>query len=584
MSARTRIGRRLAASLAAAALVVVGLVSPSVAPSAQAAGLPGWLHTSGAQIVTASNTPYVVKAAAWFGMETSNCAPHGLWSISLDAGMGQIASMGFNTIRLPFSNECLAQAAPNSINEQVNPGLSKLTVLQLLDRVIARANAYGLNVILDRHRPDSGGQSELWYTGRYSEAKWIADWKALATRYKTNPAVIGVDLHNEPHGSACWGCGDASRDWQAAATRAGNAVLAVNPKLLIVVEGVERQPDGSSTWWGGGLAGVASKPVTLSVANRVVYSPHDYPSTVFAQSWFQAPDYPANLPAVWEKNWGFIATKKIAPVLLGEFGTKLETRSDQQWLAKLVDYLATKKLSFAYWSFNPNSGDTGGLVKDDWTTPQSAKLTALRPLLGAGTPVPTPTPAPTTPATPKPTSTPAPTPKPTSTPAPTPKPTSTPAPTPKPTATPAPTPKPTMTASPTPKPTSTPAPTPKPTSTATPAPTPKPTTTPAPPAPTAPAATAAWALQSAWGEGYVADVTVTATTKLSGWTVTWPDPTVTSIANSWGMSCTAVPKTSITCTGADWAAALTPGQSVRVGLQVTAPKAPTSPTLTVTVR
>ncbi|MCS5715485.1 cellulase family glycosylhydrolase [Herbiconiux sp. CPCC 205716] len=566
MSARTRIGRRLAASLVAAALVVVGLVAPgSAAAPAQAATLPGWLHTSGAQIVTASNTPYVVKAAAWFGMETSNCAPHGLWSISLDAGMAQIASMGFNTIRLPFSNECLAQAAPNSINEQVNPGLSSLTVLQLLDRVVARANAYGLNVILDRHRPDSGGQSELWYTGRYSEATWIADWKALATRYKSNPAVIGFDLHNEPHGTACWGCGDASRDWQAAATRAGNAVLAVNPKLLIVVEGVERQTDGSSTWWGGGLAGVASKPVTLSVANRVVYSPHDYPSTVFAQSWFQAADYPANLPAVWEKNWGFIATKKIAPVLLGEFGTKLETSSDQQWLAKLVDYLATKKLSFAYWSFNPNSGDTGGLVRDDWTTPQTAKLTALRPLLGTGTPVPTPTP------TPKPTATPTPTA--------TPKPTA--MPTPKPTVTPTPTPKPT--ASPTPKPTATPTPTPKPTNSPSPTPTPKPTATPTPTTPGAPAQ-ATWALQSAWGEGYVADLTITASSPITGWTVTWPDPAVTSITNSWGMTCTAVPKTSITCTGTDWAAAPASGQSVRVGLQVVAAKAPTSPALTLTTR
>ncbi|MEH3089991.1 MAG: cellulase family glycosylhydrolase [Microbacterium arborescens] len=54
----------------------------------------------------------------------------------------------------------------------------------------------------------------------------------LAARYKNEPAVIGVDLHNEPHGSACWNCGDAARDWRAAATRAGNAVLAVNPRLL----------------------------------------------------------------------------------------------------------------------------------------------------------------------------------------------------------------------------------------------------------------------------------------------------------------------------------------------------------------
>ncbi|QJU56062.1 cellulase family glycosylhydrolase [Herbiconiux sp. SALV-R1] len=563
--------RRLGAALAALALVVAGLVVP--ATTASAATQPGWLHTSGASIKTASGSDYVIKAVAWFGMETSNCAPHGLWSISLDSGLAQIASMGFNTVRLPFSNECLAQAKPNSINEQVNPGLGAFSPLQLMDRFVARAKAYGLSVILDRHRPDSGGQSELWYTGQYSEAKWISDWKMLASRYKTDPTVIGVDLHNEPHGSACWGCGTPSVDWQAAATRAGNAVLSVNPKLLIVVEGVERQPEGSSTWWGGGLSGVASKPVKLSVANRVVYSPHDYPSTVFNQSWFQASNYPANLAGVWEKNWGFISTKKIAPVLVGEFGTKYETESDKKWLASLVSYLGSKKLSFAYWSFNPNSGDTGGLVKDDWTTPQTAKLQALRPLLGAGgavTPSPSPTPKPT--STPKPTVTPIPT----TTAAP---PTVTPTPKPTATATPKPTATPTPTA--TPKPTATPTPTPKPTATAT----PKPTTTPTPTPTSAPAGVqASWQLQSSWGDGYVADLVVKSTGTTSSWTATWNDPAVTSVVNAWGMTCTAKPKVSVTCTGADWAAALAPGQEVRVGLQVASAKAPASPTVTVTAK
>ncbi|WP_291057486.1 cellulase family glycosylhydrolase [Herbiconiux sp.] len=547
--------RRMLAVLATVALAVGGLVT-SAAP-ASAASLPGFLHTSGASIKTASGSTYVVKAANWFGMETSNCAPHGLWSISLDQGLAQIASMGFNTIRLPFSNECLAQSSSNSINQQMNPTLVSLSPLKLMDAVIARAKTYGLNVILDRHRPDSGSQSELWYTGRYSEAQWVADWTMLAARYKTQSSVIGFDLHNEPHGNACWGCGDPATDWQAAATRAGDAVLAVNPKLLILVEGVERQSSGGSTWWGGGLSGVASKPVTLKVANQVVYSPHDYPSTVYNQTWFQASDYPANLPAVWEKNWGFIVTKKIAPVLLGEFGTKYETTSDKQWLASLVGYLGTKKMSFAYWSFNPNSGDTGGLVKDDWTTPQTAKLLALKPLIGAGSVV-TPTPVPTPSSTPQPTSTPAPTATPTATA--TPKPTATP--TPKPTATP------------------TPTPTPKPTVTPTPTPTPTPTTPPSPGG----AVSATWMLQSAWGEGYVAELLVTASAKTAGWTVSWRDPTVSGVVNAWGMTCTAVPKTSITCTGADWAGPLSAGQSVRVGLQVAASAAPSSPALTVTAR
>ncbi len=38
-------------------------------------------------------------------------------------------------------------------------------------------------------------------------------------------------------------------------------------------------------------------------------------------------------------------------------------------------------MSFAYWSWNPNSGDTGGLVADDWSSPEQDKLDALAPLL-----------------------------------------------------------------------------------------------------------------------------------------------------------------------------------------------------------
>ena len=258
-----------------------------------------------------------------------------------------------------------------------------LSPLRLMDRVVARAKAHGLTVILDRHRPDSSAQSPLWYTAQVPESQWIADWRMLAARYAEDDTVIGADLHNEPHGEACWGCGDRQRDWAAAATRAGNAVLEENPRLLVIIEGVEQQGNGAGTWWGGGLADVRQHPVRLSVPDRVVYSPHDYPSSIYPQSWFTDPAYPANLPAQWERTWGYLVTENIAPVLLGEFGTRLETASDRQWLTTLVQYLDQNKISFAYWSFNPNSGDTGGLVGDDWSTPQRAKLDLLKPLLGA---------------------------------------------------------------------------------------------------------------------------------------------------------------------------------------------------------
>jgi endoglucanase len=81
--------------------------------------------------------------------------------------------------------------------------------------------------------------NQLWYTGQYPEQRWIDDWRMLAQRYRNNPTVVGADLHNEPHTPACWGCGDQTRDWRLAAERAGNAIQAVNPDWLIIVEGVD---------------------------------------------------------------------------------------------------------------------------------------------------------------------------------------------------------------------------------------------------------------------------------------------------------------------------------------------------------
>ena len=36
-----------------------------------------------------------------------------------------------------------------------------------MDKIVGYAGPIGLRVILDRHRPDAGAQSALWYTSRY---------------------------------------------------------------------------------------------------------------------------------------------------------------------------------------------------------------------------------------------------------------------------------------------------------------------------------------------------------------------------------------------------------------------------------
>ena len=165
-----------------------------------------------------------------------------------------------------------------------------------------------------------------------------------------------------------------------AATKAGNAVLAVNPNWLVVVEGINIV-ENQWYWYGGNLIGAKTQPVQLSVPNSLVYSVHDYPESVYAQGWFSDPGYPGNLPAVWEKFWGYLKKGNTAPVYVGEFGTKLQTQKDEMWLSSLVGYINQTGLSWSFWSLNPESSDTGGLLQVDWKTVDDRKLKALDPLL-----------------------------------------------------------------------------------------------------------------------------------------------------------------------------------------------------------
>lgn len=355
----------------------------------------GYWHTDGNQILDAGGNPVEIAGVNWFGFESDVGTPHGLWTRSYKDMMDQMVALGFNTIRLPYSQDVLHGQMPSSINYAANPDLQGLSSIQVMDKIIAYADEVGLKVILDHHRNTAGvGTTEngLWYNGTYSETDWVNDWVTLAQRYAGNPTVIGVDLHNEPY-NGTWG-GGGTNDWARAAERAGNAVLAVNPNLLIIVEGVGTY-NNQNYWWGGNLMGVKDRPISLNVANRVVYSPHDYPNSVYAQTWFSGDNFGAALPSVFENAWGYIYADDIAPIYLGEFGTKLTDPKDIIWYEAITSYLSgdfdnngtidiaagDEGISWTYWSWNPNSGDTGGILGDDWRTVNQNKVTYLKPIM-----------------------------------------------------------------------------------------------------------------------------------------------------------------------------------------------------------
>ena len=374
----------------------------------------GYWHTKGSSILDSNNQPVRIAGINWYGFETTDEVAHGLTSQDYKTILNTIQANGYNTIRLPYSNQMVeSPIVPTAISYNgtsgaINSDLQGLNSLEIMDAIIDYAGTIGLRVILDNHRSEAGNSAEasgLWYTEAYPETSWISDWQALVTRYQGNTTVIGVDLRNEPHnaasGGACWDCGTLTNDWHLAAERAGNAVLTINPKLLVFVEGTDEY-NNNYYFWGGNLQGVQNSPVQLTVANQLVYSAHDYGPVESTQLWFNSSTTYDSLVATWTSYWAYISLNGIAPVWVGELGTLNDNAdiqsttagSEGQWFSSLVQFLtANSSLNWTYWALNGE--DQYGLLDSTYdATPVSALkqqlLASIQFPLSGGTPPTTP--------------------------------------------------------------------------------------------------------------------------------------------------------------------------------------------------
>jgi endoglucanase len=400
--------------------VLCGLVFLSLGNSLFAQ-TKGYWHTQGNQILDVNEHPLRIAGINWYGFETRDGVPHGLTQQDYHSILESIKSAGFNVIRLPYSNEIVeTPIVPTKVafannGGKINRELRNLNSLQIMDRIVDGAGELGLHIILDNHRSDAGDGPEatgLWYTQRYPESNWIADWQMLARRYKTRltksgePIVIGADLRNEPHstpgGGSCWtgdpdrgGCpsSNVAQNWTSAAVRAGNAVLLENPNLLIFVEGTDCYA-GDCTFWGGNLQGVRNSKVVLTKPDHIVYSVHEYGPAEYHHAWFNASTTPASLSDIWMKYWAFLVSDNAAPVWLGEFGTgsKPSDAADKtlgsqgQWFSSLIDFLdAHNSIHWSYWALNGE--DRYGLLTRDYShmaAPAAPRQRALVRLLSSG--------------------------------------------------------------------------------------------------------------------------------------------------------------------------------------------------------
>ncbi|HVN06703.1 MAG TPA: cellulase family glycosylhydrolase [Bryobacteraceae bacterium] len=334
-------------------VATLGLILPLLACAAgngPAAGLP--LHTQHHWIVDATGARVKLAGVNWYGADNTEFSVGGLAYAPLAAIAHQVKAMGFNSVRIPWSNQ-LVETNPRVPDYALaaNPALKGKRALEVLDLTIEALSREGVYVILDNHvsRADwccyQGDGNALWHSAAYSEQRWLADWRLMARRYRRQPAVIGADLRNELRFGAAWGGKDPALNWHAAAERGGNAILAGNPNLLIFVEGVDYALD---------LTGFVRLPVRLNVPNRLVYSAHDYPFDHKGEHTYD--DY---VKAVQSK-WAFLRQESGTPLWIGEFGTCQEPRcldsSDPNqegfWFQHIIRFLHETDLDWCYWPLN----------------------------------------------------------------------------------------------------------------------------------------------------------------------------------------------------------------------------------------
>jgi endoglucanase len=376
-------------------LLALAVAAAAVAPDAAPAGghstsdhahhglpvftaLQGGLQLNGKRLT--------LKGLSWFGFEGNNAVVDGLWQRPLDAYLDFVAANGFNAIRVPLAyNHLLLNPTPAESLLSANLELVGLDMFQLLTLVVEHAAARGILILLDLHRLDSNVWPDpqgLWYSDSVSMPALQRAWDLLAKRFCGHWNVMGADLFNEPHGGT-WGTGDTATDWNLAAEQLATGVLDRCSRWLVFVEGVgqagRKMPE---YFWGENLSGVRRKLLHLAQPGKVVYSPHLYgPGLAPYMHYFLRPDFPASMPSVWHEHFGFLLGRSDVTVVVGEWGGPLTSQEDASWQRELVDYLVQNgHVSSFYWCLNPNSGDTGGLLLDDWTTPNEQKLGILSPL------------------------------------------------------------------------------------------------------------------------------------------------------------------------------------------------------------
>ncbi len=322
---------------------------------------------NGRYVVDAKGKRVRLAGVNWFGAHEDFGVVPGLDRVHRRPLAEYIASLGFNSVRLPFSLWMLGQTIP--VPDRflaVNDDLRGKAPIEVYDACVEALTAAGLIVIPNCHLLDRGwccsdtDQNGLWFNDAWTAEQFSAGWQDIATRYKSNPLVAAMDIKNEPRPATlngktltpAWGTGSET-DFAVMYTATGNLIHQIDPDVLIICEGLGYAAD---------LTGVASHPVTLTRPGKVVYSMHDYP-------WFHAANQAREAYfAEISKAGGYLLDSEVAaPVWIGEFGideggmanfglgptSQAGNAATGAWWNNIYAWLTQTDADWCWWGLNP---------------------------------------------------------------------------------------------------------------------------------------------------------------------------------------------------------------------------------------
>jgi aryl-phospho-beta-D-glucosidase BglC (GH1 family) len=250
----------------------------------------------------------------------------------------------------------------------------------------------GFYVLIDNHLREDQTVLE-------NPQQWVQDWVKLVTAISQDPVsrkMLMIDILNEPDNFGIrWEASGGHPALKDLYLSAMDALYPINPDALFFIEGTGQGGIGAN--WGDGFAtdhnlivqnglsdpnpffqALLQKPY----ANQVVISPHVYPPSVTGAS----SNYTGQ--GLWNRltaSFGYLTqqgycdgrgTCKVFPVAIGEFGSRFTESKDIQSMQDMAAYFNNSGAAadgkhraipnWFYWCWNANSGDTGGIVADNW--------------------------------------------------------------------------------------------------------------------------------------------------------------------------------------------------------------------------